>query len=70
MVSYLCVEYDENAGNKGLILAGLQYVVPENINEPRHEISNNEEYATSKGSYQPAHMCSLIRAITSCLNIL
>ena len=38
--------------------------------EPRHEISNNVVCATSKGSDQPAHMCSLIRAFASGLNIL
>ena len=32
--------------------------------EPRHEISNNVVCATSKGSYQPAHTPSLIRAFT------
>ena len=40
------------------------------IIEPRHEISNNVVCATSKGSDQPAHMRSLIRAIASRLNIL
>ena len=39
-------------------------------NEPRHEISNNVVCATSKGSDQPAHMRSLIRAFASRLNIL
>ena len=38
--------------------------------EPQHEISNNVVCATSKASGQPAHMCSLIRAFASCLNIL
>ena len=38
--------------------------------EPQHEISNNVVYATSKGSDQPAHMHSLIRAFASRLNIL
>ena len=38
--------------------------------EPQHEISNNVECATSKGSDQPAHMRSLIRAFASHLNIL
>ena len=38
--------------------------------ELQHEISNNEACATSKDSDQPAHMCSLIRAFASCLNIL
>ena len=38
--------------------------------EPRHEISNNVVYATSKASDQPAHMHSLIRAFASRSNIL
>ena len=38
--------------------------------EPRHEISNNVVSATSKGSDQPAHTRSLIRALASRLNIL
>ena len=38
--------------------------------EPRHEISNNVVCATSKGSDQPAHMRSLIRAFTGRLNFL
>ena len=37
---------------------------------PRHEISNNVVCATSKGSDQPAHTRSLIRAFASRLNIL
>ena len=40
------------------------------INELAHKISNNVECATSKGSGQPAHTRSLIRALASCLNIL
>ena len=35
-----------------------------------HEISNNVVYVTSKGSDQPAHTHSLIRAFASHLNIL
>ena len=35
----------------------------------RHEIYNNVVCATSKASYQPAHMRSLIRAFASRLNI-
>ena len=38
--------------------------------KPRHEISNNVVDVTSKGSDQPAHTRSLIRAFASCLNIL
>ena len=41
-----------------------------NIIEPRHEISNNVVCATSKGSDQPVHMRSLIRALASRLNML
>ena len=40
------------------------------IIEPRHEISNNVVCATSKGSDQPAHMRSLIRAFAGGFNIL
>ena len=40
------------------------------IIEPVHEISNNVVCATSKGSDQPAHTRSLIRAFASRLNIL
>ena len=43
---------------------------PVYTNEPLHEISNNVVCATSKGSDQPAHTRSLIRAIASRLNIL
>ena len=38
--------------------------------EPQHNISNNVICATSKGSDQPAHTCSLIRAFAGRLNIL
>ena len=38
--------------------------------EPVHEISNNVVCATSKGSDQPEHTRSLIRAFASPLNIL
>ena len=41
-----------------------------NIIEPRHEISKKVVCATSTGSYQPAHMRSLIRVFDSHLNIL
>ena len=40
------------------------------IYEPRHEISNNVVCVISKGSDQPAHTRSLIRAFANCLNIL
>ena len=40
------------------------------IIEPRHEISNNMVCAISKGSDQPAHTRSLIRAFASRLNTL
>ena len=38
--------------------------------EPVHEISNSIVFATSKGSDQPAHRRSLIRAFASRLSIL
>ena len=40
------------------------------IFEPWHEISNNVVCATSKGSDQPAHTCSLVRAFASRLSII
>ena len=40
------------------------------IIEPQDEISNNVVCATSKGSDQPAHTRSLIRAFARRLNIL
>ena len=40
------------------------------VNELRHEISNNVVCATSKSSDQPTHTRRLIRAFASCLNIL
>ena len=39
------------------------------IIDPRYEISNNVACTTSKGSDQPVHTCSLIRAFASRLNI-
>ena len=45
-------------------------LILEKVYEPWHEISYNVVYATSKGSDQPAHMRSLIRAFASRLNIL
>ena len=40
------------------------------VYEPRHEISKNVFFATSKDSDQPAHTRSLIRAFASRLTIL
>ena len=40
------------------------------VYEPQHDISNNVVCAASKGSDQPEHMRSLIRAFASRLNIL
>ena len=42
----------------------------EPLNEPQHDISNNVVCANSKGSDQPVHMRSLIKAFASRLNIL
>ena len=39
------------------------------VNEPRHEISNNLICATSKGSDQPVHTSRLIRAFAGRFNI-
>ena len=46
------------------------YCIHAFIHEPRHGISNHVGCATSKGSDQPAHTRSLIRAFASRLNIL
>ena len=49
----------------------LIFLLPvQSIIEPRHEISNNVVCATSKGSDQPAHTRSLIKAFASSLDIL
>ena len=48
----------------------LMYLSASYSYEPRHEISKNVVFATSKGSDQPAHTRSLIRAFASRLNIL
>ena len=53
-----------------VVLKGIWFLLSNCINEPRHEISNNGVCATSKGSDQPAHTRSLIRASASRLNIL
>ena len=39
------------------------------LNEQQHELSNNVVCAVSKGSDQPAHMRSLIRAFANRLTI-
>ena len=44
--------------------------IKSNVNESRHEVSNNVVCATSKGSDQPAHTRRLIRAFAARLNIL
>ena len=52
----------ENVGSLGYLRT--------KANELRYQISNNMVCATSKGSDQPAHTHSLIRAFASCLNSL
>ena len=52
------------------IFGCLYFLCVFDINEPRHEISNNVVCATSKGSDQPAHTCRLIRAFACRLSIL
>ena len=49
---------------------GAHISFPKKPQEPRHEISNNVVFSTSKVSDQPAHTRSLIRAFASRLNIL
>ena len=56
-----------DAQNKSFNVA---WDVFDTIIEPPHEISNNVVCATSKGTDQPAHMRSLIRAFASRLNFI
>ena len=46
------------------------WIFKQNIYGPRHGISNNVVCAISKGSDQPAHTRSLIKAFSGSLNIL
>ena len=57
--------------NEGKIVTFFQSIrlSPQNL-EPRHDTSNNVIYVTSKGTDQPAHRRSLIRAFASGLSIL
>ena len=54
----------------GICITYLNCICNNHIIEPRHELFNNVECAISKGSDQPAHKHSLIRAFASRLNIL
>ena len=53
---------------RSLARAFTQRVKISKANEPQHEVSNNVVCATSKGSDQPAHTRSLIRAFARRLN--
>ena len=70
----LCLIFDVESRLLLACLFGLnlcpRIVAIDRLIEPRHEISNNVVCATSKGLDQPAHMCSLIRAFASPLNVL
>ena len=59
--------YYSVSGTVNVSLSLLQLM---NVFEPWPEISNNVVCATSKGSDQPAHACSLIRAIACRFNVL
>ena len=48
----------------------LKDKILKHIIEPRHEISNNVVFATSKGLDQPVHTHSMIRALAFRLNML
>ena len=63
-------ETDIMLGKKSLVVEFYDELVSVYHYELQHEISNNVVCATSKGSDQPAHMHSLIRAFASRLNIL
>ena len=53
-----------------LYVTEIKEVCNVKLTEPQHVISNNVVCATSKGSDQPAHTRSLIRAFASGLNII
>ena len=52
------------------VFENRQILMPQILYVQWHEISNNIVCVTSKGSDQPAHMRSLIRAFACHLNIL
>ena len=67
------IEYTDvelKVGNLSFCLFFISFLQPKIAILPQHEISNNVVYATSKGSDQPAHTHSLIRAFASRSNIL
>ena len=68
---YILMHLNRNKSSFRLLLKLKSvFVFMMTIVEPQHEISNNVVCATSKGSDQPAHMRSLIRAFASRVNIL
>ena len=62
------VKYEHNIMKYNMLLNSTTFC--KLYNEPVHEISKNVVCATSKGSDQPAHMRSLIKAFARRLNIL
>ena len=67
-ISHTVKQREARIANNNVLFARV--AVRNCIKKSQHEISNNVVCATSKGSDQPAHTCSLIRAIASRLNIL
>ena len=68
--AYLRLEDRAYDANDELICSYDYVMVIKIVNEPVHEIFNNEVCATSKASDQPAHARSLIRAFASRLSII
>ena len=56
-----------NINSKTIVLHTIKKIM---YNEPQHGVSNNVVCVTSKGSDQPAHTRSLIRAFAGRLNTL
>ena len=65
-LNYIVIDIWSN--RQGGISSGSAFLANLKIHESQHEISNNVVCATSKGSDQPAHVRSLIRAYASHLN--
>ena len=70
MPGFVAIHLDLHGCVLNLTVSFLQGTRPKSYYEPLHEISNNVLCATSKGSDQPAHTHSLIRAFARRLNIL
>ena len=68
---YYLLRQNRSSEKEIIFLESITSITPHYIQcEPRHEISNNVVFATSKASDQPAHTRSLIKAFACPLNSL